>query len=168
MWGTLERRPYMRARYGLAETLWRLGRRDEAIEHERALMRLNPGDNQGVRFRLVSHLLEEGRDPEVPPCMGGFRNEASASWLYSFALWTFRAEGPTWRAEARLRRAFAANPHVPGRIVHGVRAPARLPAAVAAGDGAEAVDYTFDAMGAWRSTGGAVEWLAEVLRRALH
>src|SRR5437588_3008456 len=32
-WGLLETRPYMRARFGLANVLWALARRDEAITH---------------------------------------------------------------------------------------------------------------------------------------
>src|SRR6266508_4137939 len=41
-WGILETRPYMRARAALAETLWALDRREEAVEHQRELLRLNP------------------------------------------------------------------------------------------------------------------------------
>src|SRR5262245_39259464 len=49
-WGILETRPYMRAREGLASKLWTMGRRDEAIKHLQDMLRLNPGDNQGVRY----------------------------------------------------------------------------------------------------------------------
>src|SRR5262249_8050642 len=48
-WGVLETRPYMRARLGLAHALWTAGRRDEAVRHLQDMLRLNPGDNQGVR-----------------------------------------------------------------------------------------------------------------------
>ena len=41
-WGFLETRPYMRARAGLAMTLLRLGEEDAAIEHFRAMLKLNP------------------------------------------------------------------------------------------------------------------------------
>ncbi|MDP6381128.1 MAG: hypothetical protein QF662_07260, partial [Phycisphaerae bacterium] len=37
-WGLLETRPYMRARAGLAECLWEVGQRDEAIEHYKDLL----------------------------------------------------------------------------------------------------------------------------------
>ena len=56
-WGILETRPYMRARAALAETLWALGRREEAVEHHRDLLRLNPNDNQGLRYRQAEWLL---------------------------------------------------------------------------------------------------------------
>jgi tetratricopeptide repeat protein len=44
--------PYMRARLGLAHSLWTAGRRDEAVQHLQDMLRLNPGDNQGVRYTL--------------------------------------------------------------------------------------------------------------------
>ena len=34
-WGLLETRGYMRARIGLASTLWRLNRKEESLEHYR-------------------------------------------------------------------------------------------------------------------------------------
>jgi len=48
-WGFMETRPYMRARFGLALTLWKLGRFREAADHMAAMLELNPNDNQGVR-----------------------------------------------------------------------------------------------------------------------
>lgn len=53
-WGILETRPYMRARAGLARCLWESGKRDEALAHYREMLRLNPNDNQGLRYVLVS------------------------------------------------------------------------------------------------------------------
>src|SRR3546814_18004768 len=54
---TLFRSPYMRARAGLAITLWRLGDQQAAIDHYRAMLILNPNDNQGIRYLLATALL---------------------------------------------------------------------------------------------------------------
>jgi tetratricopeptide (TPR) repeat protein len=61
-WGILETRPYMRARAGLAECLWMLGNRQEAIEHYQDMLRLNPNDNQGIRYIFANCLLYEGQE----------------------------------------------------------------------------------------------------------
>src|SRR5205807_3327499 len=45
-WGMLETRPYMRARLGLAHSLWIAGRRQEAVQHLQDMLRLNPDDKQ--------------------------------------------------------------------------------------------------------------------------
>jgi len=50
----------MRARAGLAQCLWELGKHKEAIEHYRDMLRLNPGDNQGIRYILAMCLIELG------------------------------------------------------------------------------------------------------------
>src|SRR5712691_4544408 len=64
-WGFLETRPYMRTRLGLAMALWRRGAREEAADHLRDMLRLNPNDNQGIRYLLASYLVEFGRDAEL-------------------------------------------------------------------------------------------------------
>lgn len=51
-WGILETRPYMRARAGVAQSLWECGQPDEALAHWRDMLRLNPNDNQGIRYVL--------------------------------------------------------------------------------------------------------------------
>lgn len=48
-------------RSGLAAALWRLGRHQEAIGHYQAMLKLNPNDNQGIRYVLAGYLL--ARDP---------------------------------------------------------------------------------------------------------
>ena len=57
-WGEMGNRPYMRALLGRAFCLKDTGERDEAIRQAKKLMRLNPGDNQGVRKLLCSWFLE--------------------------------------------------------------------------------------------------------------
>jgi len=74
-WGLLETRPYMRARAGLAQSLWEAGQREEAVEHYWDLLRLNPNDNQGIRDLLMPCLIELGR--ELPPFPEEARTEAN-------------------------------------------------------------------------------------------
>ena len=52
-WGIIETRPYMRAFAGLANSLWQMGNKEQAELHYREMLRLNPGDNQGIRFVLL-------------------------------------------------------------------------------------------------------------------
>jgi len=55
-WGLVETRPYMRARFALAECLWEQGDHRAAISHFQDLLRLNPNDNQGVLTTLEQKL----------------------------------------------------------------------------------------------------------------
>jgi len=46
----------------LAEVLWHPGEREVVIAHLQDMLRLNPGDNQGLRYTLASWLLTVGDD----------------------------------------------------------------------------------------------------------
>jgi tetratricopeptide (TPR) repeat protein len=74
-WGLLETRPYMRARGGLAQALWDIGHHDEAIEHYRELLRLNPNDNQGNRYLLAGCLLALDRDADLTALLNAYGQE---------------------------------------------------------------------------------------------
>jgi tetratricopeptide (TPR) repeat protein len=56
-WGFIKTRPYMRARHRLAVCLRAAGRLDEAMTEYEAMLALNPGDNQGVRYELLPAFL---------------------------------------------------------------------------------------------------------------
>ncbi len=55
----------MRARAGLAQVLWFLGDKQQAIDHVSEMLRLNPGHNQGLRYSLVNWLLETNNRPAL-------------------------------------------------------------------------------------------------------
>jgi tetratricopeptide (TPR) repeat protein len=51
-WLDLDSRPYMRALHGKGLCLWRLGKMRDARQVFADMLRLNPNDNQGVRFLI--------------------------------------------------------------------------------------------------------------------
>lgn len=165
-WGILETRPYMRARQGLAEVLWALGEHQEAIRHLRELLRLNPGDNQGLRYTLANWLLTTGDDPALEGLLAQYPDEGSAAWAYTGALAAFRRHGAGAPADAALREALQANPFVPLFLLGARELPHQLPAYVGFGDENEAVAYVAEAAENWLATPEALNWLATVLTRA--
>ena len=74
-WGVLETRPYMRARAGMAEVLWKMGRNAEAIEHYQAMLVLDPMDNQGLRFRLADWLMESAKFQDFARLISSYSND---------------------------------------------------------------------------------------------
>jgi tetratricopeptide (TPR) repeat protein len=160
-WGLTETRPYMRARAALAETLWELGDTDAAVAHARELLRLNPGDNQGIRYNLLAWLLREGRDDEVGKVLDQYKDDGSAQWLYARALVTYRLEGPSRKAVRQLRAALDANPFVPEFLLGERHLPKQLPEYVGFGDENEAVMAVALIGQQWIRTPGALDWLAD-------
>ena len=82
------------------------------MTHYQELLRLNPGDNQGVRYILLPKLLAAGRDLEAARLLKEF-DEESANWAYARALLAFRLSGRSAAADRELRTAARTNPYVP-------------------------------------------------------
>jgi tetratricopeptide (TPR) repeat protein len=158
-WGVLPTRPYMRARLGLAHTLWTAGRRDEAVAHLQEMLRLNPSDNQGVRYTLAGFLLFLDRDDELVGLLDRYPDEASAAWAYTKALLAFRRQGDTIEARRLLQAARKANRHVPDCLLGRKFPSAEPPGAYRLGDESEALNYVGSFLVSWKSTPGAVAWL---------
>ena len=165
-WGIMETRPYMRARLGLAECLWDAGKKDEALDHLRNLLILNPADDQGVRYILLQCLLESGADGEIEALLERYGNESSPEIKFTRALWLFRREGASASAEAALLDALRVNLHVPAYLLKRKPLPKRVPEAAHEGSEEEAEAYVHGAMDPWLTTLGALEWLARVATRS--
>jgi tetratricopeptide (TPR) repeat protein len=158
-WGIFETRPYMRARAALAETLWKLDRREEAVEHHRELLRLNPNDNQGIRDRQAEWLLWLERYEELDGLFAAYVDDDAAAIVYCKALAAFRREDASPHSEQLLDDARKANPHVVAFLTGRKALPKRLPDYVGLGDESEAVDYAAGAAALWASVPGALAWL---------
>jgi tetratricopeptide (TPR) repeat protein len=116
-WGLLETRPYMRARQGLAQCLWQAGQRDDAIAHYHDMLRLNPNDNQGVRYALATWLLDLGRDDDLAALLKQYEDDGAAAWAYTMALAEFRKGGDSEDARQLLTEAKQTNRHVPAYLL---------------------------------------------------
>lgn len=158
-WMMLETRPYMRARFRLAETLWHSCLRYEAIGHYTELIRLNPNDNLGVRYSLMPAFIEMGEDENAELLYKAYPDDASGFWMFARALLDFRSHGESPPANQSLRRAIGANQHVVMMMLIGPWSPENLPDAYSHGDEREAVLYVAGSYGIWRYTPGAFEWL---------
>lgn len=169
-WSYVESRPYMRARQGLADALWAINERQEAIGHLQEMLRLNPDDNQGVRYLLISWLLAIGDETSLKAAEKLHRqfDEESATWAYSRLLLTLRRKGKGQgrAADNALLQAMATNPFVPFYLLDILPIPKQSPEFYNPGDENEAIIY-LDNGGAeaWLQNGQNILWLAEALVR---
>ncbi len=157
-WGLIETRPYMRARQGLADCLWALGRRRDSVAHGEALLKLNPDDNQGVRYGLLSRYLALGNDRGAERLFRNYAHDASAAFLWSRVLLDLR-RGDLVAAKAALLRAMDGNPYVAGFFAGKRKPPARLPGSYSPGDRNEAALYIANFAEAWLASADAMDWL---------
>lgn len=158
-WGILETRPYMRSRAALADFLWLNHNYDESIEVSKETLRLNPGDNQGIRYILAGRLMVVDRDDDFEALYNEFEDDAMAGFAYSHALWLFRKEGASPAADTALSEAVKCNPYVPEYLLAPRKMPSKPPRHYGLGDRNEAILYVEVAGMAWTRTKGALLWV---------
>jgi hypothetical protein len=157
-WGLLETRPYMRARASLAEQLASAGRREEAIGHYEDMLRLNPGDNQGLRYALLGQYLVLGNLDCARQLFEQYPDEWSAFFAWGRVLERFTAsdlEG----ASAALQAAREHNRHVEKYLTGKKKVPKNSPGFYSPGEDNEAVICMREIGEAWQCQPGAIEWL---------
>ena len=159
-WLIFETRPCVRARAALAATLWRLGWREVAVEHQRELLRPNPRDNQGAalparKLALGSRVLRRARGAHA-----GDGN--TPGFAYTRALAAFARQGAGAQARALLGEARELNPHIPSYLTGRKKLPTERPAYAVFGEESGAVDYTAGAGELWSSVPGALSWRSPI------
>lgn len=158
-WGFLETRPYMRARAGLAEALMLLGQLDEAADHFKEMLKLNPNDNQGIRYQLIECLFKMKDEDALAQLLKDQEDDASAYTAYAQALLAYRHGGDSERAQKFAREAFESNRHIPAAL-NGSITVIDPKGGFYTWGGEDEAAYFLEHYGfAWRETPGAIEWL---------
>jgi tetratricopeptide (TPR) repeat protein len=158
-WGFLETRPYMRARAGLAQLLWDEGQHAETVGHYQDMLKLNPSDNQGLRYLLAACLLRMKDDAGLQQLLKEHSDDASTFMIYTQTLLAFRKEGASKKAEKLAKEAWQSNAHVPAALAGSKEV--KFPGYYSMGGEDEAAYYLAEYGSAWRDTPGAIQWLVE-------
>lgn len=166
-WDLLETRPYMRALEGLAGVLRALDERDRAADQYEEILRLNPDDDQGVRYLLAGLLLAANENERLGRLLDRYPDDVTAEWRYTRALRLFRAGGETDAATRALDDALAANAGVVLFLFGLEELPDTPPQFYSPGDENEAALYAGFCGVYWHETPGAAEWFAGHLERTL-
>jgi len=161
-WGMIETRPYMRARQELAEALRWSGRLEEAVTEWEAMLKLNPNDNQGMRYNLLACYLALGRLEGARRLFKKYGGDVSYNTVFAWGkvLERFLA-GDLAEAEKALAAARKQNPHAQGYVKGHRRLPKHLPDSYAPGSKEEADCFAELLRDAWSQHPQALKWLAE-------
>jgi len=156
-WGLLETRPYMRALQGLADCYWHTEDLKPAAEIYQEMLKLNPSDNQGVRYHLGNILILLDRREELDDLLKNYGEEESCFMLYTKALHLYRLGSAD--ATKIVQRAIASNKHVYEYLSGEEFMPYREPEHYCWGEPSEAICYVSDAQEAWEKSPDSIEWL---------
>ncbi len=151
-------RKYMTARYVYAELLWQTGDRPLALDEARTMLRLNAGDNQGVRYLLLEWLMRAGSVADIEALLAAY-DESTAAWMFTAALHRYRTLGPAAAAAQALRAAMKENPHVVPMLIGETPLPDEVPDTHGFGDADEAALYVLTSTSSWYDAAGSIEWL---------
>lgn len=158
LWDSLEARPYMRARFRLADALRVVGRYGEAVEHLEALMDLNPDDHQRAREPLLACYLSQGRLDEARELLARFYEDESAVFRWGRLLERLLSDDATGAAAA-LERARDQNPYVERFITFRRQPPDCKPETYTPGTREEAVHCLYMMGFAWAAHPEAIHWV---------
>jgi hypothetical protein len=165
LWGDLIGRDWLIARAQLAELHWQMGDRPRAIADVREVLRLNPGDNHGMRYVLLQWLMRAGSLEGIDQLLAQY-HERSTPWLFTRALHSYRTTGVTAETTRALRAAMSANGFVVPMLLGAHPMPEEPPESYSPGGDDEAAIYVESALTLWVDTMGAIEWAASTLPKA--
>lgn len=158
-WSLLETRPYMRARAELAAALHRAGTLAESLAELLEMLRLNPGDNQGMRYVAVGLALEL-RDADALERLLSEYDENSAVWLWAGVARQF-LKGDERAAKRALKAAMKCNSFVLSYLSGDKPHPKGQVPFYSPGDESEAI-MCLDCIGAgWNKHPELVVWLRQ-------
>jgi tetratricopeptide (TPR) repeat protein len=168
-WLEIDSRPYMRAKAFLGQALWDLGYEIEAITHFKDSLRLNPSDNQGIRYLLMPCLLIKNDFEGIESLQKQFKDEGSAQFSYNQTLFYFKKYGAeSKKALSQLKKSIEKNKFVPVYLVGKTKMPKQIPGSYGMGSKDEAVIYADEAIRAWHETPGAITWLSQNISSGEH
>ncbi len=162
-WGMVEARPYLRTTKQLAELLWSVGRRFDAVAYYENLMELDPDDHMGGSSLLLGFYLSMGEVQRswdlLEECDTGTDTVYAWSWVLLFLL-----IGDEAAAADGLQHAMELNPYVAQQLVGlGDEPDDENPPTFKPGSQEEAW-HALDVIGdAWGRAGEAQMWLFQTL-----
>lgn len=137
-WMDIDTKPYMRAKLNYANALKDSGDTGAAILQYREMLKLNPMDNQGIRYLLLPLYFHKNFYLDAKQLIDEF-DEASTFFQYGETLLSYVTEGLSKATRSLLKSADKANPFVKEYLLNQKRLPSEEPEAYGWGDRNEAI-----------------------------
>ena len=161
-WAIPETRPFMDYLFEQARLLWMDGQKERSINQLDYLLELNPGDNQGVRYILISRFLELNRLKEAEGLLNFFDEEYSTTWAFSELLLAIKSKKDKKLIEKLYKNAVELNEYVIPFLTGQKKIPMNLPGFYSRGDENEAIIYIHSAFNTWNADKVATNMLKKL------
>jgi tetratricopeptide (TPR) repeat protein len=162
-WPMVEARPYMRTIKQLAEVLWNVGRRLDAVAHYENLLDLDPSDHMGNSTLLLGYYMSMGEIQRAWDLLEEYDDEVSAVYNWAWVL-LLLVTGDEDAAREAVEHGMNCNPYVaPWLVGMGQGRDEELPLHFEKGTEAEAHLCAQILGEAWECSGRAQWWLYNVM-----
>ncbi len=162
LWDIPDARCYLRAVFGIAASLWRCNRGEEAARHFEEVLQADPADHLFSRYWLAACLLNAGKLEELKPLLDRY-DERTAFWRYAQALQAFATGGDCDDSCRLLKEAHRLDARFVDYLLGDDVVRADQP--IRFDEGRNATHSTARLLlPAWRSVAGAASWMRRVLR----
>lgn len=111
-WGLIETRPFMRISLARCLALEQLNMIGAAIDAYFDMLKLNPGDNQGVRYLCCTALMRAGLWEDARDILKDYKDDVSADFQYNRALVDFMLKANEKAFESAMQKAMEANQYI--------------------------------------------------------
>lgn len=148
-WMMVETRPFMRAKAELANIQHAMGDIQSAMGNYEEMLELNPSDNQGIRYLLLSIYLEAEQYESAQALLKRYDNENVAQFNFNEVLLRFLSDGLTSDTKSLLKKADKQNPYVKDYLTGKKAIPRVQPDYIGIGDQTEAIVYAQTNLHLW-------------------
>ena len=160
LWMEEKARPYMMIKEELAYIYTLAEDYEKAIKVYEEMLELNSDDNQGVRYMLLSLLIQEKEFDKADKLIEKYKDDESTSMLYTKSLYYFVKKEEA-SAKLFLNEAFEKNIYVPLYLLGMKQVESHLPEEFISGSEEEAMCYFDENVDAWISDTDSLYWLID-------
>jgi tetratricopeptide (TPR) repeat protein len=159
-WGLLETRPYMRVRSQLALRLMEAERLEESVAEHEEMLKLNPSDNQGIRYGLLACYLRLKELDGAQRLFTEYSDDVKygAIFAWGYVLERFLA-GELDDAKKALAKAEKINGYATVYFIGHRKLPKTIPGAYSPGSREEAIIAWDILRPAWQAHPEAQAWV---------
>lgn len=161
-WAIPETRTFMGCLFEQTLLFWQNNEKDKAIDQLKYVLKLNPRDDQGVRYVLLSYLLELDMLEDAQSLMMSYGDDYSTYWSFCELLLDIKKQEDSAIIEMEFGMCVECNEYVVPYLIGDEKIPSDAVGSYDDGDRNEAIFYVQSAGDAWFNDKNALNTLKEL------
>ena len=161
-WAIPETRTFMGCLFEQTLLFWQNNEKDKAIDQLKYVLKLNPRDDQGVRYVLLAYLLELDMLEDAQSLMMSYGDDYSTYWSFCELLLDIKKQEDSAIIEMEFGMCVECNEFVVPYLIGDEKIPSDAVGSYDDGDRNEAIFYVQSAGDAWFNDKNALNTLKEL------